>query len=277
MGAVMPNPPAARIHPTAVIAPEARLAPDVEVGAYAVIEGAVTVGEGTVLRPFAHLIGPLTMGRGNQVHSGAVLGDRPQHLKYNDEPTTVEIGDNNVFREHVTIHRGTTASWKTVVGSNNLFMAGSHVAHDCRIGSGCILANGALVGGHCTLGDNVYLSGNSAVHQFVKIGRLALLSGTSATSKDIPPFIIQQEINTVMGVNVVGMRRAGLTSPQIDAIRRAYHVIWMQGLALPNALAVVESELGSVDVVRELVGFIRSSTRGINAIRDRGTPPALAA
>ncbi len=275
----MPNTPSARIHPTAVVAPEADLAPDVEVGAYAVLEGRVVAGAGTVIRPFAHLIGPLTMGRGNQVHSGAVLGDRPQHLKYDGEPTAVEIGDDNVFREHVTVHRGTTQSWKTVLGSNNFLMAGAHVAHDSRVGNHCILANGALVGGHCVVEDNVYLSGNSAVHQFVHIGRLALLSGVSATSKDVPPFIVQQDINTVVGVNVVGMRRAGLTGAQVDAVRRAYHVIWREGLSLPNALARVEKELGSVDVVRELVGFIRHSGRGINAVRDRGPhqPPPLAA
>ena len=199
-----------------------------------------------------------------------MLGERPQHLKYNNEPTSVEIGDNNIFREHVTVHRGTTHSWKTVIGSRNLFMAGAHVAHDCVIGNSCILANGALLGGHCVIADNAYLSGNSAVHQYVRIGRLALLSGVSATSKDVPPFIIQQEINSVVGVNVVGMRRVGLTGRQIDAVRRAYHIIFREGHALPNALHRVEKELGSIDVVQELIEFIRSSNRGINTIRDRG-------
>ena len=210
------------------------------------------------------------MGRGNQVYSGAILGERPQHLKYNNEPTSVEIGDNNTFREHVTVHRGTTHSWKTVIGSNNLFMAGSHVAHDCKIGNSCILANGALLGGHCIIDDNVYLSGNSAVHQFIHIGRLALLSGISATTKDIPPFIVQQEINAVVGVNVVGMRRAGMTGAEIDAVRRAYHILFREAQALPNALACLEKELGTIDVVQELIRFIRNSTRGINPIRDRG-------
>src|SRR5581483_10940397 len=129
--AVMSHPaPAARIHPTAVISPEARLADDVQVGAYAVVEGEVHIGPGCVLRPHCHLIGPLTMGEGNQVFTGAVLGERPQHLRYNNEPTRVEIGDHNVFREHVTIHRGTTHSWVTRIGSHNFFMASSHVAHD---------------------------------------------------------------------------------------------------------------------------------------------------
>jgi UDP-N-acetylglucosamine acyltransferase len=253
-----------RIHPTALIAPEAELGADVEVGPHVVIEGPVRVGAGCRLRAFVHLIGPLTMGQGNDVFSGAVLGEQPQHLKYNGEPTGVEIGDHNVFRENVTVHRGTTASWTTRIGSHNLFMAGSHVAHDCQVGNQCILANGALLGGHCHLEDYVYLSGNSAVHQYVRIGRLALLSGCSATSKDIPPFVVQQNINCVFGVNVVGMRRAGLTVAQIDAVRRAYHLIFHAGLALPAALAQAEQEVGTVDAVAEMITFIRHSKRGIN-------------
>jgi UDP-N-acetylglucosamine acyltransferase len=267
----MPNP---RIHPTAVIAPEAELANDVQVGPFVVIEGSVRVGPGCTLRPHVHLCGPLTMGAYNLVGSGSVLGERPQHLKYNDEPTGVEIGDYNIFREHVTIHRGTTHSWKTRIGSHNFFMANSHVAHDCQIGNRCILANGALVGGHCTLEDNVYLSGNCAVHQFVRIGRLALLSGCSATTKDIPPFLIQQNIDTVVGVNVVGMRRAGLTAPQINAVRQAFRILFRERLVLPAALARIEKELPGVDVVEELIAFIRSGHRGINPMRDRGRAEA---
>jgi UDP-N-acetylglucosamine acyltransferase len=273
----MPIRSSARIHATAVISAEADLADDVEVGPFVVIEGPVRVGSGCVIRPHAHLIGPLTLGRGNQVYTGAVLGERPQHLKYNGEPTSVEVGDDNVFREHVTVHRGTAQSWKTVIGSRNFFMAGAHVAHDCRVGNGCILANGALLGGHCAVGDGAYLSGNCAVHQFVRVGRLALLSGASGTTKDIPPFIIQQNINVVVGVNVIGMRRAGLSGAEIDAVRRAYHILFRQGLALPNALARLEGELGAVGPVREMVDFIRASTRGINLGRDRSHGPSLAA
>jgi UDP-N-acetylglucosamine acyltransferase len=262
--------PSACIHPTAVIAPEAELAEDVEVGPYVVIEGPVRIGPACVLRPQAHLIGPLTMGCGNYVGSGAVLGERPQHLKYHNEPTGVEIGDHNIFREHVTIHRGTTHSWKTRIGSHNFFMVNSHVGHDCQIGNHCILANGALVAGHCTLENNVYLSGNSAVHQFVRIGRLALLSGVSATTKDIPPFVIQQRINCVQGINVVGMRRAGLSSAQIDAVRRVYHILYRQGHVLSQALTRIEQELGAIDVVVEMVTFIRQSQRGITLASEHG-------
>jgi UDP-N-acetylglucosamine acyltransferase len=265
----MPNADFPRIHPTAIISTEAVLDDDVQVGPYVIIEQAVKIGPGCVLRPYVHLCGPLTMGARNIVYSGAVLGDRPQHLKYQDEPTCVEIGDDNVFREHVTVHRGTTQSWKTVIGNNNYFMAGSHVAHDCRVGNRCMLTNGALLGGHCIVEDSAYLSGNSAVHQYARIGRLALLAGASITTKDIPPFIIQQRIDCVVGVNVVGMRRAGMTTTQIDAVRQAYHAIFLRGNILPVALAQVEKELGSVDVVAEMLRFIRESKRGINWTRDR--------
>jgi UDP-N-acetylglucosamine acyltransferase len=276
----MPIRPSARFHATAVISPEADIADGVEVGPFVVVEGPVRVGPGCVIRPHAHLIGPLTMGRGNTVYGGAVLGERPQHLKYNNEPTGVEIGDDNVFREHVTVHRGTTHSWNTIIGSRNFFMAGAHVAHDCRVGNGCILANGALLGGHCVVGDGAYLSGNSAVHQFVRVGRLAMLGGASGSSKDMPPFVTQQYINTICGVNVVGMRRAGLTAAQIDAVRRAYHIIFRSGQTIPSALAWAERELGSVDVVRELIDFIRHSARGVSSWRDRrhdGSQSSLAA
>jgi UDP-N-acetylglucosamine acyltransferase len=264
------------IHPTAVVSSEAELADNVVVGPFVMIEGRVRLGPGCVLRPYVHLCGPLTMGAGNLIYSGCVLGERPQHVRYQDEPTTVEIGDHNIFREHVTVHRGTTHTWATRIGNHNFLMAHSHVAHDCRIGSRCILANGALVGGHCTLEDNVYLSGNSAVHQFVRIGRLALLSGCSATTKDIPPFVIQQNIDTVVGVNVVGMRRAGLTNEQINAVRGAFRILFRAGLILPAALAKLDQEFGTVDVVAEMIAFLRASPRGINPMRTRGRTPEAA-
>ncbi len=265
-----------RIHPTALISPEAELAEDVQIGPFVIIEGRVRIGPGCVIRAKAHLIGPLTMGRGNVVYDNVVIGERPQHFQYKDEPTEVEIGDNNVFRENVTVHRGTTHSWVTRIGHENYFMAGSHVAHDCVVGNRCILVNNALLGGHCVLEDNVTISGNSALHQFCRMGRLSFLSGASGSSKDIPPFIIQQEINIVVGVNVVGMRRAGMTAEQIDAIRKVYQIVYLRRLSLPNALAQVEAELGHVDVVREYVAFVRNSKRGINGTRV-GASDSLAA
>jgi UDP-N-acetylglucosamine acyltransferase len=270
----MPIAQSARIHPTAVVAPEVDLADDVEVGPHAVLEGDVRVGPGCVLRAGVHLIGPLVLGVGNRVFSHAVLGEQPQHLKYQGEPTRLEIGDHNVFREHVTVHRGTTYSWATRIGSHNYLMANSHVAHDCVVGNHCILANGALLAGHCTLGDNVYLSGNCALHQFVRVGRLALLSGVSATTKDIPPFVIQQYINCIVGVNVVGMRRAGIPAASIDAVRRAFHILYREGRVIPDALAQIDREVGGVAEVAELVAFIRSSSRGINLGFGRGSEAA---
>ncbi len=263
-----------RIHATAIVSPEAELAANVVVGPYVVIEGAVRIGPGCLIRPYAHLVGPLTMGKGNQVYSGAVLGERPQHLKYHDEPTSLEIGANNIFREHVTIHRGTNHSWVTRIGSHNFFMANSHVGHDSQIGDHCILTNGALVGGHCVLEDQVYLSGNAAVHQYVRLGRLSLLSGNSATTKDIPPFFINQNIDHTVGINLVGMRRAGCNNLQIHAVQQAYRFLFKERMILPAALARLEKELGEVDVIQEMILFLRNSTRGINPVRYRGREEA---
>ncbi len=265
----MPIAKSARVHPTAIISAEADLAEDVQVGPYVVIQGEVRIGPGCVLKPGVHLFGPLTMGPNNVVCSYAVLGEAPQHLKYKGEATRLEIGANNIFRESVTVHRGTTESWVTRIGNSNFFMASSHVGHDCVIGSNCLLANGCMLGGHCVLEDSVYLSGNATVHQFVHVGRLALLSGLSGSSKDIPPFIIQQNINVVMGVNVIGMRRAGIQTEAIDAVRKAFHILFRQENVLPHALALIEKDLGTVPEIQELVRFIRNSKRGINGWMER--------
>jgi UDP-N-acetylglucosamine acyltransferase len=198
------------IHPTAVVSPQAELAPDVTVGAFAVLEGQVRLGAGCVIGPRAHLIGPLTMGRDNHLYTSAAIGGSPQHLQYQDEPTGVEVGDGNTFRENVTVHRGTSQTGRTVIGNGNCFMAGSHVGHDCQVGDRCTLADNGLLGGHCALGEGAYVGGNSAVHQFCRLGRLAVLEDTSSATVDIAPFIVQRGRNVVIGINVAGMRRAGL-------------------------------------------------------------------
>ena len=268
---------ASRIHPTAVISPDVQLADDVVVGAFAVLEGKITLGPGCVIRPGAFLFGQITMGPGNVVYSGAVLGEQPQHLKYKGEPTSLEIGEGNIFRENVTVHRGTIHSMKTVIGSHNYLMAGSHVAHDCVIGNRCILTNGCLVAGHCTLADNVILSGNSALQQFVRVGRLAFLSGVSASTKDLPPFVINQGIDCVSGINVIGMRRAGMTAEQIGAVRQAFRILYRDGLVLRAAMTRLETELGGVEVVQEILQFLRGCTRGISIMRGRFRDDAEAA
>jgi len=264
----MSRPTMPRIHPTALVSSEARLAEDVVIGPYAILEGAVTLGAGTVIGPHCQLLGPLTLGKGNRVHAGCVLGDTPQHLGYNGEPTNTEIGDGNTFREYVTVHRGmpieaTPGTGTTIIGHRNLFMVNSHVAHDCRVANNCIFANGAVIGGHAAIFDGALLSGNSAVHQFCRVGRLALLSGTSALTQDLPPFWIVQVVNITHGVNVVGMRRAGIARDEIAAVRHAFRLINKSGLTIPAALEQIEAEYSTLGAIKELVDFIRTSKRGI--------------
>jgi len=153
-------------------------------------------------------------------------------------------------------------------------MVNSHVAHDCTVGNHCILANGALLGGHCSVEDNVILSGNCAVHQFIRVGRLALLSGCSVTTKDMPPFAMQQGFNNIVGVNVVGMRRAGISAEGINAVRRAFRILFTEGLVIPAALARIEQQLGTIPPVQELIAFIRQSSRGINSMHERHSAAA---
>lgn len=266
----MTRPALPHAHPTAVISAAAILPPDVKVGPFAVIDGPVTVGPGCVIGPHAHLMGPLTLGANNEIGTGAVIGGAPQHLGYKGEPTAVEIGDGNIFREHVTVHRAMPVgvgpgTGVTRIGNRNLFMAGAHIAHDCVIGNDVIFANGALAAGHVTIGDRAFLSGNSAVHQFCRVGRLALLSGVSATTMDLPPFWIMQDFNRVRGLNLVGMKRAGIAPAERMAIRKAYRIIYLTRPALPMSVAVlrIEAELGAFPAIQELIAFIRTSKRGV--------------
>jgi UDP-N-acetylglucosamine acyltransferase len=264
-----------RIHPTAIISTEAELADDVTVGPYTVIDGPVRLGPGCVIGPHVHLVGPLTMGPNNRVSTGAVLGERPQHLRYNDEPTRLEVGEGNVFREHVTVHRGTTfGDGVTVIGSFNYLMAHAHVAHDCRVGDHGLLANAVLLGGHCVLGDRVFMGGNSAVHQFSRVGRLALVSGLTAVSRDVPPFVMMYGRDIATGVNVIGMRRAGLNTLQIGGVRKAFRILYHENLPIAQAAAKIEAEFGHIDTVAEFVAFLRApNSRGIcrtRTFRDAG-------
>jgi UDP-N-acetylglucosamine acyltransferase len=255
---------AARVHPTAVVSADAALADGVSVGPFAVLDGPVSLGPGCKVGPHCHLTGRVTAGADNTFHAGCVIGDTPQHLGYQGEPTEVRLGDGNTFREHVTVHRGMPANGGvTAIGSGNLFMVGSHVAHDCAVGNKAIFANSAVIGGHSTVMDGAFLSGNSCVHQFCRVGRLAMISGTSSISQDLPPFWIVQEVNITHGVNVVGMRRAGIPNAEIQAVRRAYKAITRSGLTIRAALDQIEAADGGLPAVRELIDFIRSSKRGI--------------
>ncbi len=257
------------IHPTAVIGPDADLAPDVEVGPYAVIEGPVRVGEGCVIEGHSCLSGPLTMGRKNLVSHGAVLGKSPQSKGHGGESTRLVIGDQNIFREHVTVHRGTVeGGGETRVGDRNYFMVGSHLGHDCCIGDGCTLVNGSLAGGHVQLGDGCILSGHAAVHQRVRIGRLAMIGGLGSTTKDIPPFILMQGYNCVSGLNIVGLRRAGIAAATIHALRDAFRILYKEGRTQTAALERIDADLGGVPEIREFTTFVRESIQGIAPARE---------
>jgi UDP-N-acetylglucosamine acyltransferase len=252
-----------RVHPTAIVSAESDLAAGVQVGPYAILEGPVTLGPDCVVGPHAHLIGQLVMGRGNRVGTGTVLGSEPQHLAYQGQPSRTEIGDGNTFREHVTVHRGSHVEGYGVtrIGSFNYFMVNSHVAHDSKVANHCILANGALLAGHSEIEDRVFLSGHTAVHQFARLGRLSLVTALVAATQDVPPFLVVKDRNTLLGVNVVGMRRAGIPTPDISAVRMAFQILYRSGLMLKLAIERLEAELGGHPLVAEMLRFIQAKSR----------------
>ncbi len=249
-------------HPTALIAPTAQLAPDVQVGPFAVIDGHVTLGPGCVVGPHVHLTGHTTLGARNRFHAGCVIGDAPQDLKYHDEPTRLVIGDDNVFREHVTVHRSNKLTEDTVIGSHNFLMANSHVGHNARLGNHVILANGALLAGHVEVGDRAFISGNCLVHQFCRIGTLALMQGGSGISQDLPPFCIATGDNGICGLNTIGLRRGGFSAEQRLELRRLYHLLFLAGKPWRDALAEAQAT-ASGEAAKCLVEFIATSKRGV--------------
>ena len=210
------------IHPTAIISPQADLAPGVDIGPYVVIDGAVRVGRGTRILAHAVLTGWTEIGEDNEIHMGAVIGHVPQDVSYAGAKSYLRIGHRNIIREHSQIHRGTQAESATVIGNDNYLMQHAHVAHNCRLGNQTIIAGGALLAGYVEVADRAFVSGNCVVHQFVRIGTLALLRGLSRTSRDVPPFCIMDGTHTVRGLNVVGLRRAGFSRERITALRRAF-------------------------------------------------------
>jgi UDP-N-acetylglucosamine acyltransferase len=256
------------IHPTAIIGPDVELAPDVQVGPYCILSGSIKIGPGCTIESHVCLEGPLEMGRDNYVAPGAILGKMPQSRAYKGEPTRLRIGNGNIFREYVTIHRGTVdGGYETLIGDHNYFMTGSHIGHDSHVGNGCTLANGALVAGHCHLGDGCILSGHSAIQQRVRVGRLAMIGGLGSSTKDVPPFVLQQGYNCVSGLNLVGLRRAGVHTSHIDALRQVFRILYKEGRALHDAVERIESDYRDIPVVTEFISFIRDSKIGINPAR----------
>ena len=251
------------IHPSAVIDSKAEIDSDVDIGPYVVIERSVKIKRGTRVMAHAYLTGWTEIGESNEIHPGVVLGDAPQDKAYKEEETYLRIGDRNIFREHVQVHRGTVAGSSTVIGNNNFLMATSHVGHNCKLGDEVILANGALLGGYVEVGSNVFISGNCVVHQFVRIGDFSLMRGLSGTSRDVPPYAIVDWQHRVRGVNVVGLKRAGYDEKRIRAIRDAYRVLFRTGRNLAIAVKEVEKSGRANPDVSALLEFIRASKRGV--------------
>ena len=258
------------IHPTAIIHPGAQLAADIQIGPYSVIDGNVEIGPGCQLGPHVYLTGRTRIGSGNKFHAGAVIGDLPQDVRFAGAPTGVVIGDNNVFREHVTVHRSNNPGEPTTIGSRNLLMAGSHVGHNTIVGNSVILANGALLAGHVTVGDSVFISGTCLVHQFVRIGPLAFMQGGSGVSKDLPPFTVAAGNNTICGLNTIGLRRAGFSSEERLEIRRAYHAIFRSSIPFRQALENARERFLS-EKARALIDFVSSARRVVCADSSRSS------
>jgi UDP-N-acetylglucosamine acyltransferase len=250
------------IHPTAVIHPNAKLDSTVRVGPYAVIDGDVVLGPECIVGPQAYVTGHTTAGARNQIFAGAIIGEAPQDLKYRGEPTRLRIGDGNVFREHVTIHRSNNVAEDTVVGSNNFLMAHCHVGHNAQIGNSNIVANGALIAGHVTVGDRIFISGNCLLHQFVRVGNLAMMQGGSGISQDLPPYTVARGDNGICGLNFVGLRRAGFAPDQRRELKRLYLVLFRGGRKLREAIEEAREEFTS-EASRTLLDFVASAKRGI--------------
>ena len=250
---------------TAIVSPKAELAADVTVGAYAVIGDNVQIGAGTWVGPHAVINGPTTLGAANRVFQFASIGDAPQDLKYKGEPTRLEIGDRNVFREFTTMNRGTVqGGGMTTIGSDNLFMAYTHVAHDCHVGSRCVMANYATLGGHAELGDWVIMGGYSGIHQFTKVGAHAFLGNNAAVTRDVPPYVMAVGSPAVPhSINSEGLKRRGFTPEQIRNLKNAYRVLYRSDLKLADAVEELKSRVSTQPELRIFVDFIGESTRSL--------------
>lgn len=267
------------IHPTALVHPKAKLDSTVEVGPYALVDEGVEIGARCVVGPYVQLAGLTVIGADNRFHAGCVIGDAPQDLKFRGEPTRLRIGDHNVFREHVTVHRSTAVESETVIGSHNFLMQHSHVAHNCLLGDHIILAGGALLAGHAVVQDHAFISGNCLVHQFTRVGTLAMMRGGAAISQDLPPFTLARGENRLCGLNIVGLRRSGFTPAERLELKRLYHALFRSGVNLSRGLPAAQKEFLS-PASRTLLEFLATARRGVCRDTDReattGPPNASA-
>jgi UDP-N-acetylglucosamine acyltransferase len=252
------------IHPTAIIHPGAKLDASVRVGPYAVIDGDVEIGPGCVIGPYVYLTAVTKIGARNRFHAGCVIGDEPQDLKYKGAATRLRIGDDNVFREHMTVNRSTSEDGETVIGSNNFLMQHSHIAHNCVVGHHVILAGGALLAGHAVVEDRAFISGNCLVHQFTRVGTLSMMQGGAAISKDLPPFTVALRENEICGLNIIGLRRAGFGPVERLELKQAYRALFRSGQNLRAAVAGAHGRFTGA-AARTLLDFVASARRGVCA------------
>ena len=254
-----------KVHATAIVEDGAELGVDVEVGPYSIVRQHVKIGDRSIIGPHVVLEGFTTLGAENKVFQFASVGSAPQDLKFKNEPSTLIIGARNTVREFVTLQPGTASgTMTTTIGDNNLFMANSHVAHDCRVGSSNVFANSAALAGHVQIGSRVIVGGLVAIHQFARVGDLAMLAGGSMVSSDVPPYCIGQGDRCVLrGVNTIGLERAGLSEEQVAEVRRAYRHLFSSVGHLKEKAESLSAELAEKPHIKAMLEFIRSSSRGI--------------
>src|SRR5947199_6847728 len=253
-----------KIHPTALVDPGARIGADVEVGPFSMIGPQAVIGNSTIVQSHVVIEGDVTIATGNFIGHGAIIGARPQDLSFSpDRKTKGVIGNDNVIREYCTIHRGSPNGSVTRIGNNNFLMAGAHIGHNCLIGNNVIIANNCLLAGHVRVDDGALLGGGSTFHQFMHIWRLVMVQGSSALGMDLPPFVIAAERNSVFGVNVVGLRRAGFSVQDRDEIKAAFKLVYLSGLNISQALKEAAAmEFGAA--AREFFAFVAPARkRGI--------------
>jgi UDP-N-acetylglucosamine acyltransferase len=262
----------AKVHPTAIVDPNAKLAADVEIGPFSIIGPDVTIGEKTTVQSHAVIEGEVAIGRGNFIGHGAIIGAPPQDVSFSPKrKTKVEIGDDNIIREYCTIHRGSADGSATKIGDKNFLMGGAHVGHNCVIGNNVLIANNCLLAGHVLIDDGAFLGGGSTFHQFMHIGRLVMVQGSSAFGKDLPPFVIAAERNSVFGLNIVGMRRAGLGAKDRDEIKEAFKLVYLSGLNTSQALEKAGTMTFGAPA-REFLDFVAAAKkRGICPLKRGAT------
>ena len=254
-----------KIHPSAVVSPQAELGPDVVIGPYSSIGDHVSIGRGTDIGAHVVIEGNTQIGERNRVYHFSSIGTPPQDIGYRGEDTGLVIGNDNVIREYASINRATTKEkWKTIIGNNNYIMAYAHIAHDCILGDSIIMSNAATLGGHISIGDNAIVGGLAAVHQFVRIGAYAFVGGMTGVDKDVPPFLIASGARAKLyGINQKGLVRSGLPSKTIDGLKKAYRIIWRGNRKLEEGIDEVQREIRLFPELEILLNFLGGSKRGI--------------